>query len=412
MVGNLRITEASARIEYRYEFSFCTLVSDHALYAKMCKSMLSVGFDNTIAEYLFLDNTNGLAGDGFTGLNHLLNRAQGETVILCHQDIIAMDGPNRLRDVIKELNKTDPQWAVFGNAGISEEKSAYFYINEQSNLNLLNERQLPQKILSLDENLLVIRQDTRLSFSSDLRGFHTYGTDLVTQAGLRGFNAYVADFRVEHQGPGLLDSNFFSACDAFEEKYRTATRPRKIIQTTGMPLSFGHTLKSESKKRLKKNQMRKGKFFPYKLSSYVQSKKHKALRRLSKQVHFDVGGEQFTLPSKISFNVFNLLQKGDYKQAERKLIEKFLIPNLPVIELGACYGVISGIVNSKLDRNAKQIIVEANPNLMPICEQNALGTNPSSNLKVLNSAIDYSGVDSISFAISDAIHDSSVRMSA
>ena len=69
MVGNLRITEASARIEYRYEFSFCTLVSDHALYAKMCKSMLGVGFDNTIAEYLFLDNTNGLAGDGFTGLN-------------------------------------------------------------------------------------------------------------------------------------------------------------------------------------------------------------------------------------------------------------------------------------------------------------------------------------------------------
>jgi FkbM family methyltransferase len=61
---------------------------------------------------------------------------------------------------------------------------------------------------------------------------------------------------------------------------------------------------------------------------------------------------------------------GGYEKQERAMLEHFLPPDLPVIELGASIGVISCIANRKLHHPEQHVVVEANPDLLPLLEQN------------------------------------------
>jgi FkbM family methyltransferase len=59
-----------------------------------------------------------------------------------------------------------------------------------------------------------------------------------------------------------------------------------------------------------------------------------------------------------------------YEGAERYLVKRYLIPSLPVIELGAGAGVVSCIVNRRLDDPCHHIVVEPNPSLIPLLAAN------------------------------------------
>ena len=65
-----------------------------------------------------------------------------------------------------------------------------------------------------------------------------------------------------------------------------------------------------------------------------------------------------------------------------------LIPenHLPIIELGASIGVVSCILNKKFNP-VKQIVVEANPHLIDILEQNKKDNN--CNFEIVNKAFSY-----------------------
>ena len=56
----------------------------------------------------------------------------------------------------------------------------------------------PSRVLTLDENLLVIRRDAELACTPELSGFHLYGTDLCLNAYARGRSAYVVEYRLTH----------------------------------------------------------------------------------------------------------------------------------------------------------------------------------------------------------------------
>jgi FkbM family methyltransferase len=59
------------------------------------------------------------------------------------------------------------------------------------------------------------------------------------------------------------------------------------------------------------------------------------------------------------------LADGIYEREERLLIERFLPPDLPVIELGGAIGVVSCFTNRRLDCPERHVVVEANPSLIP-----------------------------------------------
>jgi FkbM family methyltransferase len=82
---------------------------------------------------------------------------------------------------------------------------------------------------------------------------------------------------------------------------------------------------------------------------------------------------------------------GFYESAEIRLINKFLNPNLPVIELGGSLGIISSFILHKLNSNTSLTVVEANAFLLPIIGKNIEMHNIKKiPTKIIHKAIAYS----------------------
>jgi FkbM family methyltransferase len=78
-----------------------------------------------------------------------------------------------------------------------------------------------------------------------------------------------------------------------------------------------------------------------------------------------------------------------YELPERRALAKHLDPELPVIELGGCMGVVSCITNRRLTRPEAHVVVEPNPLAIPLITHNAkLNGCP---FRVVNAAIAYLG---------------------
>jgi FkbM family methyltransferase len=77
----------------------------------------------------------------------------------------------------------------------------------------------------------------------------------------------------------------------------------------------------------------------------------------------------------IPLNMTNIRFRGQfpidfYEKQERRYLKQFLPKNATVLELGACLGVVSCITNRQLNYPEGHVVVEANPNLIPIIEEN------------------------------------------
>ncbi len=131
---------------------------------------------------------------------------------------------------LDELEALDPLWAVAGNAGGIAPGRLAIRITDPHGANR-RVGTLPAKVMSLDENFMVVKQSARLSFSRDLTGFHFYGADLCLVADVLGYSTYVIDFHLEHLSGGMKDASFAVMERAFCAKWGRAFRPR-FMQTT------------------------------------------------------------------------------------------------------------------------------------------------------------------------------------
>lgn len=226
----LPIREVSDVPSSTIRYSICTLVNDKAEYACMVRSFIKGGFDPAFCEYLYLDNSQENRFDGFRGYNHFLNRARGEYIILCHQDILLFD--DRREDLerrMRELEKKDPDWALLGNAGGIALGNRAVHITDPDGDH--NTGIFPAEVNTLDENFIVVRKSANLSLSHDLSGFHFYGTDICLIARLRGYRAWVVDFNLFHKSRGNCNEQFRQVKRALISKYRIAFQGR-YVETT------------------------------------------------------------------------------------------------------------------------------------------------------------------------------------
>ncbi|HPD91905.1 MAG: FkbM family methyltransferase [Rhodobacter sp.] len=101
---------------------------------------------------------------------------------------------------------------------------------------------------------------------------------------------------------------------------------------------------------------------------------------------------------------YNLTRKVPYEVGEATLIRKYVTPGTHVIELGGCVGVISALTRSVIGPEARQIVVEAEKALVPVCGANAArGALPGAALAV-HAAVDYSGAPFVRFATGHNAH--------
>src|SRR5690606_10540813 len=61
---------------------------------------------------------------------------------------------------------------------------------------------------------------------------------------------------------------------------------------------------------------------------------------------------------------------GRYGAAEREALRRVLDPDLPLVELGASIGVLACLGNAMLRDPTRHVVVEANPDLIPLLEAN------------------------------------------
>ena len=212
-------------------YSIATLVTKPDQYARMVASLRAGGFDGGDCEYLYLDNTGGNALSAYQGLNRLLDEAEGERILLCHQDLLLLDDGRAVLDArLAQLDKLAPHWGLAGNAGGVAPGRLAIRLTDPHGRDVAIGT-LPERVQSLDENFIVVRREARLSFSSDLQGFHFYGTDLCLQAEIAGWSAHVIDFHLEHLSGGLKTADFYVCEQSLREKYSHAFRSR-WLQTT------------------------------------------------------------------------------------------------------------------------------------------------------------------------------------
>ena len=89
----------------------------------------------------------------------------------------------------------------------------------------------------------------------------------------------------------------------------------------------------------------------------------------------------------IGVDIKGEIMVGWYEYQERQLIQKYLPNDEPIIELGASIGTVACIVNRRLTSRDRHVVVEANPDLMPILKKNR--DMNRCQFKVIEAAIGY-----------------------
>ena len=208
-------------------YSICTMVTRWEEYATSRASFEEGGFHSTDCEYLTIDNSNSNATDAYVSINEFLQTAAGTYIIVVHQDVVLLDhGRAKLDTILAELSLADPRWGVCGNAGHYADGWPAICISHPYKERHIAGGPFPARVVSLDENFMIIRRVANLAVSADLTGFHHYGADLCLVADILGWTAYVIKFFLRHNSGGTLDTSYYKSEIAISSKYRRALRPR------------------------------------------------------------------------------------------------------------------------------------------------------------------------------------------
>lgn len=200
------------------QYSICSLVTKETMYAQMKQSFQQNGFTND-TEFLSIDNTQQNNGDGYSGLHQLVAQAKGKYIICCHQDIVMYENARiRLDEKLREMDKLDPNWAVLSNCGGNEINQYALCVTGPTN-EVLHTNNFPFKAKSFDEHFILIKKESGLNFSTDLEGFHFYGTDICLQAIQQGIQPYCIDYMMKHFGGGTMDASFYACKNRLIKKY-------------------------------------------------------------------------------------------------------------------------------------------------------------------------------------------------
>jgi FkbM family methyltransferase len=120
---------------------------------------------------------------------------------------------------------------------------------------------------------------------------------------------------------------------------------------------------------------------------------------------YPMDGVSFSMPLGSHPSPRRAVLRGDYEANERQLIAAHLPPDLPAIELGGSYGIVSHAIRARLAPTATLVVVEANPALIPTCTANvALGGSPA-RTHVVQAALAY-GNAQVRFKLTANVHTS------
>lgn len=213
------MNKITPNLNFTKKLAIYTLVTNFDEYKEMVESAYNAGFTNERVEFYYFDNLKN-EFDGYSGINYALKKSTEEFIIFCHQDILfKFDKYEKLLECIENINNIDPNWSVLGNAG-KDINGAFKVRISDPHGNNQSRGPFPAKVISLDENFLIINNKYNVSCSNQLAGFHFYGLDLCTNAIHLGLSCYVIDFHLQHKSSGSLNEQFYESKSNYIEMQR------------------------------------------------------------------------------------------------------------------------------------------------------------------------------------------------
>lgn len=147
--------------------------------------------------------------------NEAIVEASEEIVVFVHADLYLPEGWfDSLGKAIRDLNQSDPNWAVLGVAGISNTGEFAGHIYSTGLGHVVGSAFRGRfETVSVDEVVIVIRRSSGLRFDDRLSGFHLHGTDICLEGRRRGMKSYVISAFCVHNSNGIqnLPASFWSA---------------------------------------------------------------------------------------------------------------------------------------------------------------------------------------------------------
>ena len=167
--------------------------------------------------------------EGFSSAGAAYNAALDECagvdcIIFVHQDVYLPSGTlMRLQDQLSALSSCDLDWSIAGVIGgtAAREIVGETYCSGHGKV-LGNRENLPARVETLDEMLLIVRMSAGLRFDAALPSFHLYGADIILTAHRAGHSAWVIDLpAVHHSRPVIgLSGAYLSAYRYIQRKWR------------------------------------------------------------------------------------------------------------------------------------------------------------------------------------------------
>jgi FkbM family methyltransferase len=147
--------------------------------------------------------------------------------------------------------------------------------------------------------------------------------------------------------------------------------------------------------------------FKFSRIDYFRRKAMQDLRDAIVGPQYTMEGVTFTVPRGGPPAPRKAIGRGTYEKNERDLLRAHLPRDLPVIELGGSFGIVSHAIRTHIAPDQTLVVVEANPGLIATCAANVgLGGSPA-RTHVVNAALAY-GQASVRFQVDEAIHTSHI----
>ncbi len=188
------------------------------------------------------------------GLNIGIARSETEWVACVHQDVWLPAGWDRC--IAQQLDEAERRFGPTGVAGVYGVGEVITLCDQSQPLaagrvgwvvdrgrTLRDGPELPAKVATLDELLLIVRRDSGLRFDPAL-GFHLYGADICLQARKQGLAMLALAAPCHHNSRNIgLPPAFFASARVFARKWThrlPVAMPCAIIDSGGEVYVLGN----------------------------------------------------------------------------------------------------------------------------------------------------------------------------
>jgi hypothetical protein len=196
--------------------SLISLVNDPELHRLCVSAARTAAAANDVSLQVIAVECDRHGWNAARGLNAGLERARHRWALCIHQDVMLTPRWfDSAEASIAALRGPSP--AVWGTVGVRT--SGRFLGAVRDPNGACRWGRPPDRVIALDEHLLLVDRQAGLRFDPRVPGFHCYGTDLAIRARLAGRDAAVLDAPVVHLSTGRLDPAFRAAGDWMLERW-------------------------------------------------------------------------------------------------------------------------------------------------------------------------------------------------